>query len=88
MIIGGIVLLLPGACVGMFDLRWGQFMVIGAAAMIACGLVRITTRIGEHSRPGRKTFLIVASWGMLVVLILFSLHWVAAFNHIGHIRWQ
>jgi hypothetical protein len=97
MIIGGTVLLLPGICVGMFDLRWGQVTVIAAGAMIAYGLSRITTRTLADAQAGIprahavKVILIVgivASWCIGVALILISLHWVANFNQLGHIRWH
>jgi hypothetical protein len=96
MIVGGIVLLLPGVCVGMFDLKWGLFVVLGAAAMIAYGLLRITTRTLATARVQARSpqanaieaILIVAAWGILLALFLVALHWVEVFSQLGHIRWQ
>ena len=94
MIIGGIALLLPGVCVGMLN-PGGALLVLGAAGTIAIGLGRLTQtlthpEIQAASRPGRAVtaFVILMLWGLWLAALVFALYLVAAFNGVGHIRWQ
>jgi hypothetical protein len=85
LIFGGAVLLAPGACVGMASQRWGQFVLTGAAVLLAFGLLLLTirtsvkawARVASRQALAVQAILLLVSWGILIYLTRFLLHWIS-----------
>jgi hypothetical protein len=92
LIVLGAILLLPGVCVGLFDIRYGRLAVAGSGVMIAIGLLRLTRVIfnnrADNPRSGIREISIFVAWGVVFFLIILSFKWVSDMNDLGHTRWQ